>query len=253
MESSAPPNRAWRAPAPARPLLRRAPSPSLAPPRTARGALTIVAGTARPRSAGEAATTSSSSSPIVSAAAAAVETNQVAPLPPAPVRTSSADSSSTMTTMRQQQQKQQRPGSAPPAPTLERAPKSEVAAGIGRRRQHLRTASPPSPSVDRALAAGAPAEEAGSSLWSAPDEFQRVTGRSDCFPVGWVERGPGADLLPPAPVRSSSSAVGPRPQPLLLPPRLTTTIGAPARSSRSSTARACSCSTGTLSRGTRRC
>lgn len=112
--------------------------------------------------------------------------------------------------------RQQRPRSAPPAPSLQRAPRAEVAAGIGRRQNHhQRTARPPSPSVDRALAAGAPADEAGSSLWSAPDEiFQRATGRSDCFPVGWVERGAGAGAaaagaggeLSPASTSSSSSS-----------------------------------------------
>ena len=118
--------------------------------------------------------------------------------------------------MRKKQQRQQRPGSAPPAPSLERAPRADVAAGIGRGRQphhHRRTASPHRPSVDRALAAGAPAEEANSPLWSSPDEvFQRVTARDDFFPIGWVERGAagsgaaGGGELPPAPVRSAAGS-----------------------------------------------
>ena len=138
-----------------------------------------------------------------SSMAAAIETSEVAALPPAPVRrSSSVDSSST-------KMGRQRPGSAPPAPSLERAPRAEVAAGIRRQSQRRTTRDPHAPSVDRVLAASAPAEEAGSSLWSSPEEaFQRVTAHSDCFPVGWVERGAarGEEKLPPAPVRGRSSS-----------------------------------------------
>lgn len=198
--------------APVRPLLPRM-SPSLVPRRRiARSTLTI-AGTARPRSAGEASTTTPSPPSIAAsgemnkvtdAAATAAAAAPAAPLPPAPVRNNSSSVSDRIVV------RPQRPGSAPPAPTLERAPRADVAAGIGRRHWTTTTAAANAHQqqqqhrpVDRVLAASAPAEEAGSPLWAAP-ELERVVGQQDFFPEGWVGRAAGG--LPPAPVRSSSSS-----------------------------------------------
>jgi len=194
------------------PLLPRR-SPLLSASRITRGGLTIL-GTARPRSAGEASMSSTSSLIAAesmdlasSSSSSAAAAPAAAALPPAPIRSSSSDAIEI---------RQQRPGSAPPAPTNERAPRAEVAASIrGHHQQQRRRQTANSSSVDRVLAARAPAEEASSSLWGAP-EFERVAGQSDYFPVGWVERGGGGagaaeargeeEQLPPAPVRSSSSS-----------------------------------------------
>lgn len=131
-----------------------------------------------------------------------------APLPAVPVRSSSSSVSSSISD--RTVTRRQRPGSAPPAPTLERAPRADVAAGIGRRYRASATATTSAqqrPAVDRVLAASAPAEEAGSPLWAAP-EHERVAGQHDFFPVAWVAREgaetEGREGLPPAPVRSPS-------------------------------------------------